>query len=119
MSTKRLEDWEDVDKFISRLIEDSQLDKLSTEERFERIKLLDGFQSLPEKWRDHMLKLTESGQGYHIVNVYLTDGDVYRDLLVLNGRYINNPVLDMSDIKDIERSVTVEDIGFRMKGKEK
>lgn len=60
---------------------------------------------LSQKWIDKLLKLPETRMGCQIVDVYLKNGNILWELLVINGEEIINLKhysFSESDIKDIK-----------------
>jgi len=73
-----------------------------------RIKTFDEFVNeqkltLTDSLKQQVEKLPESGMGYHKVNVTLKNGEVLKDLTVLNSSMlvINNDI-NVDDIKEIK-----------------
>ena len=57
---------------------------------------------LTNPWSDKLLKLPETGMGYHIVTITLKDGTVYKNVTIYSGEYVVGNGFDCVDIADIQ-----------------
>lgn len=60
---------------------------------------------IPEKFIDQLIKLPESGMGYQLVKVFLSDGKILRKHKVLNSSILlleSNEDISSSQIEKIE-----------------
>lgn len=61
--------------------------------------------TLSEKWINFLLGKAQSGQGYHIAEIILKNGDVYKDVIILDHHCIQDMTIDVENIE----SITVPD----------
>ncbi len=65
---------------------------------------------LPKIWTEKLSNSPESGMGYQKVKVTLTDGTIYKDLIVENGENLKTPELFLpEEIASIDFNVVQED----------
>lgn len=43
---------------------------------------------LGTRWVNHVVGLSESGMGYHMVNVHLADGRILKEVAIFSGEYL-------------------------------
>lgn len=58
--------------------------------------------TLPPRWRHVLMRLPETGMGYQIVDIYLTENRVLSNVCVYNCGVAQIPPGDELDVNDIE-----------------
>lgn len=62
---------------------------------------------LNQAWTDYFITLPESGMGYQVVNVFLKNGQILKNIVVLNcSELILDQDIELSNIERIEAAPT-------------
>jgi len=65
---------------------------------------MENHQSLPDKWVETLVNAPETGMGYWVVTVKLTDGRIF-ERVVINGGYVTQ-IYGLSDIPFNVKEIT-------------